>query len=50
MKINLDKCKALTDLNEAIKIEEEHKENVAQFVYLGSSVAVTVKDVERRIG
>ena len=50
MKMNLDKCKVFTDLNETIKIEEQYLENVAHFVYLGSSVPDTVKDVERRIG
>ncbi len=45
MKINLDKCKVLTDLYETIKIEGEHLENVAHFVYLCSSVPDTVKDI-----
>ncbi len=48
--MNLDECEMFTDLNETIKIEEVHLENVARFVYLGSSVPDTVKDVERRIG
>ncbi len=38
------------DLNETIKIEEEHLKNVAQFVNLGCLVPDSVKDAERRIG
>ena len=49
MKINFDKCKVLTPLNDNILIQGELLENVNNFVYLGSSVPDTTKDIERRI-
>ena len=49
MKINFDKCKVLTSSNDNIVIHGELLENVNNFVYLGSSVPDTTKDIERRI-
>ena len=49
MKINFDKCKVLTPSNDNIFIQGELLENVNNFVYLGSSLADTTKDIERRI-
>ena len=49
MKINFDKCKVLTPSNDNILIQGELLENVNNFVYLGSSVPDTTKDIERRI-
>ena len=47
--MNFDKCKVFTPSNDNIMIEGERLENVDDFVYLGSSVPDTIKDVERRI-
>ena len=49
MKINFDKCKVLTPSNDNIVIHGELLENVNNFIYLGSSVPDTTKDIERRI-
>ena len=49
MKINFDKCNVLTPSNDNILIQGELLENVSNFVYLGSSVSDTTKDIERRI-
>ena len=49
MKINFDKCKVLTLSNDNIVIHGELLENVNNFIYLGSSVPDTTKDIERRI-
>ena len=49
MKINFDKCKVLTPSDDNIMIQGELQENVSNFVYLGSSVPDTTKDIERRI-
>ena len=49
MKINFDKCKVLTSSNDNIVIHGELLENVNNFIYLGSSVPDTTKDIERRI-
>ena len=49
MKINFDKCKVLTLSNDNTVIHGELLENVNNFVYLGSSVPDTTKDIERRI-
>ena len=49
MKKNFDKCKVLTPSNDNILIQGELLENVSNFVYLGSSVPDTTKDIERRI-
>ena len=49
MKINFDKCKILTPPNDNIVIHGELLENVNNFIYLGSSVIDTTKDIERRI-
>ena len=49
MKINFDKRKVLTPSNDNILIQGELLENVNNFVYLGSSVPDTTKDIERRI-
>ena len=49
MKINFDKCKVLTPSNDNIVIHGELLENVNNFIYLGSSIPDTTKDIERRI-
>ena len=49
MKINFDKCKVLTSSNDNLVIHRELLKNVNNFVYLGSSVPDTTKDIERRI-
>ena len=45
MKINFDKCKVFTPSNDNILIQGELLENVNNFVYLGSSVPDTTKDI-----
>ena len=49
MKINFGKCKVLTPSNDNIVIHGELLENVNNFIYLGSLVPDTTKDIERRI-
>ena len=49
MKISFDKCKVLTSPNDNIVIHGELLENINNFIYLGSSVLDTTKDIERRI-
>ena len=49
MKISFDRYKVLTLSNDNIVIHGELLENVNNFVYLGSSVPDTTKDIERRI-
>ena len=48
MKINFDKCKVLTPSIDNMVIHRELLENVNNFVYHGSSVPDTMKDIERR--
>ena len=48
MKINFDKCKVLTPSNDNMVIHGELLENVNNFVYHGSLVPDTMKDIERR--
>ena len=49
MKVNIDKCKVLTNKNDNILIEGKQLENVDSFVYLGSVVPNVSEDVDRRI-
>ena len=50
MKINDTKCKIISPSDQRIVIDEEKVEDVELFVFLGSVVPNSAKDVTRRIG
>ncbi|KAK3888678.1 hypothetical protein Pcinc_007291 [Petrolisthes cinctipes] len=49
LKINNKKCKILTDGDDNIRIDGEEVQRVNEFVFLGSMLPFTSKDVNRRI-
>ncbi|XP_066922830.1 uncharacterized protein [Clytia hemisphaerica] len=50
MKINVSKCKTISDSPIPIQINNENVENVSDFVFPGSNVPGTTNDIKRRMG
>lgn len=49
MKINVTKCKVMTEDQQDISLNNTNIEKVEKFVFLGSKVPSTEEDVKRRI-